>query len=231
MKPFDELSARQRKILRYIDHFSVENGYPPTIREIGDATKTKSTSVVNYNLNKLVEEGYIDREKRVSRGVRLIVRLPNSTSVPFKGRKNVKSSAAASRIPLIGVIAAGEPIPVPEDVGQNYDEDDMIEVTNTMLGGLDPSEVFALRVKGYSMIDAMINDGDLVLFRKQSIAHNGDMVAAWLEDRSETTLKYFYHEGDRIRLQPAHPTMEPIIVDAANCQIHGKVLSVIRRLH
>ncbi len=226
MKPFNELTSRQRKMLRFIDQYIADNGYPPTIREIGDASDTDSTSVVNYNLNKLNEEGFIEREKKVSRGIKLLARIPNGTN----GRGRHRQRQASPNIPLIGTIAAGEPIPLPDDIGQSVDEEDMIEMSSMMLSGVDPSEVFALRVKGDSMIDAMIAEGDIVLFRKQSIANNGDMVAVWLADRSETTLKYFYHEGNRIKLLPANENYEPIYVDAAYCQIHGKVLSVFRRL-
>ncbi len=229
MKPFDELSSRQRKILRFIDEYSAENGYPPTIREIGEATETNSTSVVNYNLNKLVEEGYLDREQRVSRGVRLTQRIPGSKS--YKPRRpDVRHASDLSTVPLVGNIAAGEPLPVPDDVGQYVDEDDVIEVTPMMLGGLDPSEVYALRVKGDSMIDAMISDGDIVVIRRQPVVYNGEMAAVWLADRAETTLKYFYLEDKRVRLQPAHPYMDPIYVDAKDCQVQGKVLSVLRRM-
>lgn len=227
MKPFDELSARQRKMLRFIDEFTAERGYPPSIREIGDATQTNSTSVVNYNLQKLVDAEYITRDGKVSRGVRLIARIPNGKSHQIRG---IAGEGSSSLVPMIGVIAAGEPIPVPETIGQVLDEDDMIEVTTVMLGNVNPADVFALRVKGDSMIDAMIADGDIVLFRRQTLANPGDMVAVWLPDHGETTLKHYYPEKDKIRLQPAHPHMEPIFVDAANCQIHGKVVSVIRRL-
>ena len=107
--------------------------------------------------------------------------------------------------------------------------EDMIEVTPSMLCGAPQSEVFALKVKGDSMIDAMISDGDIVIFRKQEEAQNGEMVAVWLPDRGETTLKYFFRESDtQVRLQPAHPTMDPIYVHPGNCQIQGRVLSVIR---
>jgi SOS-response transcriptional repressor, LexA len=97
-----------------------------------------------------------------------------------------------------------------------------------LLRGYDPAEVFALRVKGQSMIDAMIREGDIVVLRKQEVARDGEMVAVWLAERGETTLKYFYNEGDRIRLQPAHPTMPPIYVNPSQCHIQGRVLSVIR---
>ncbi|MEL7233727.1 MAG: winged helix DNA-binding protein, partial [Chloroflexota bacterium] len=128
MKPFDELSARQRKILRYIDEYTVENGYPPTIREIGEATDTNSTSVVNYNLNKLVEEGYLDREQRVSRGVRLIARIPGGVGAMH--RSGVRAADVAGSVPLLGNIAAGQPLPVPGDIAHSIDEDDYIEVTS-----------------------------------------------------------------------------------------------------
>jgi len=117
---------------------------------------------------------------------------------------------------------------VPEDY--SYDEDSMIEVTKDLLGGTDPANAYALRVKGNSMIDAMIREGDIVIFRRQETAQNGDMVAVWLTDRNETTLKYFHKEGGRIRLQPAHPDMDPIYVEPRQVRIEGKVLSVIRHM-
>ncbi|MGB1287342.1 MAG: LexA family protein [Aggregatilineales bacterium] len=134
----------------------------------------------------------------------------------------------ASRVPIIGHIVASEPAMFPEDAGHYFDEEDLMDIPASMLKGFDPSEVYALEVKGDSMMDAMIQEGDVVLMRQQDTARSGDMVAVWLLDKSETTLKYYYPEGDRIRLQPAHPTMDPIFVDAADCQIKGKVLSVFR---
>ncbi len=226
MKDFNKLSERQRNILRYIDKYVVEHGFPPTIRQIGEATGINSTSVVNYNLNKLVSAGYLARSSHVSRGLRL-----TNNALPGSDRKSKPVQASKNRlgVPRIGYIFASEPVPAPDDY--YYDEDDLIEVTTDMLGGNDPANVYALEVKGDSMIDAMIREGDLVIFRKQETANNGDMVAVWLDDRSETTLKYFYKEKDgRIRLQPAHPTMDPIYVDPQNCRIEGKVLSVIRQV-
>lgn len=213
-------------MLRYIDNYILENGYPPTIRQIGENTGINSTSVVNYNLNKLVAAGYLTRSQHVSRGLRLTMPVPGSDRKP--GKKAVHIAAARPSIYIIGTIFASEPVPVPEDY--HYDEDDLIEVTADMLAGTDPNEAFALRVKGDSMIDAMIREGDIVVFRRQETAKNGDMVAVWLTERNETTLKYFYKEGSRIRLQPAHPHMEPIFVDPKTCHIQGKVLSVIRQL-
>jgi repressor LexA len=227
MKDINKLSERQRNILRFMEKYIETYGFPPSIREIGEATGTNSTSVVNYNLNKLVQAGYLVRSSQKSRGLRLVKYLSNGE----KQGKGVLVQPALSvlRVPMVGQIVASEPVQVPDDVGYYYDEDSAIEVTPSLLQGVDPAEVYALRVKGDSMIDAMIADGDVVLFRKQTTANNGDMVAVWLTERGETTLKRFFDEGTRIRLQPAHPTMKPIFVDPNHVTIQGKVLSVIRR--
>lgn len=226
MKEFNKLSERQRNMLRYIEGYIQDNGYPPTIRQIGENTGINSTSVVNYNLNKLVQAGYLTRSQHVSRGLRLTGPVPGADKKSSK--KAVQITGKQASVYLIGNIFASEPTPAPEDY--HYDEDDLIEVTADMLRGTDPADAYALKVKGDSMIDAMIREGDLVIFRKQQTAKNGDMVAVWLTDRSETTLKYFYNEGARVRLQPAHPNMQPIYVDAQNCHIQGKVLSIIRQI-
>ncbi len=215
MKKFEKLSERQQKILRFMDRYVNANGYPPTIREIGEATQINSTSVVNYNLNKLVKLGYIQRSSTKSRGLRMVKNLPG-------GDRSVRTSVSSMSIPLKGRIVAGQPV-------EQFDtSDEEIEVVPTMLGGVDPSEVYAVRVNGDSMIDAMISDGDIVILRRAENARNGDMVAVWLEDRNETTLKYIFYEEDNVRLQPAHPTMEPIYVPADSVRIQGRILSVLR---
>jgi len=223
MRDRTKLSERQRGILRFMETYLESQGFPPTIREIGEATGINSTSVVNYNLNKLVDAGYLSRASAKSRGIRL---TENHKTLP----KPVIVPQSFVRVPMVGQIVASAPVAVPDDVGYYYDQDDMIEVSSWLLGSADVSEVFALRVKGDSMIDAMIGDGDIVVFKKQAYAENGDMVAVWLDERGETTLKRFFHEGERVRLQPEHPTMGPIYVDAAHCQIQGRVLSVIRHV-
>lgn len=221
MKDFSKLSKRQKHILSYMEKYIEEQGYPPTIREIGLATGINSTSVVNYNLNKLVQAGYLERSDRVSRGMRLV-----STQNGKKNKdKTIQMSASAINVPLRGKIVAGEPVPA-----YDSESDEIIEVTSAMLGKADSKDVFALQVNGDSMIDAMIADGDIVLLRRQETANNGDMVAVWIASREETTLKYFYNEGTRIRLQPANPYMDPIYEDAANCHIQGKVVSVLRQV-
>jgi repressor LexA len=220
MKDFDKLSDRQRRILRFMDRYMHDNGFPPTIREIGKATGIDSTSVVNYNLNKLVQAGFVERAESKSRGLRLV------KSIPDGRRARVRASSDLLRVPLIGQIVASEPVNVPDDYYP--DEDNAVEVPASLLAGVNPAEVYALTVKGDSMIDAMIQDGDVVILRKTETIRNGDMVAVWLDERSETTLKHFYEEGLRIRLQPAHPTMDPIYVDPSHCHVQGKVLSVMR---
>lgn len=225
MKDFTKLSKRQKNILAFMDEYVTQHGYPPTIREIGMATDINSTSVVNYNLNKLVDAGYLERSDRVSRGMRLV------KPIPGKEKKDDKTavlfSEAFVKVPLRGQIVAGQPAPVFSDT----DTGDVILVTPDMLGKMDTSNVYALRVKGDSMIDAMIADGDVIILKHQETANtkNGDMVAVWLDERSEMTLKYFHREGSRIRLQPANPYLEPIYVDPDHCHVQGRVLSVIRQ--
>jgi repressor LexA len=132
-------------------------------------------------------------------------------------------------VPIIGRIAAGQPIPVPAaDTWSNLDYAESIEVTRDMVGGR--ANVYGLRVRGTSMIDALVNDGDIVLMEASNTADNGDMVAVWLKREQEATLKRFYQEGSRIRLQPANEAMAPIYTDPANVEVQGKVLGAIRPL-
>ena len=223
----NNLSARQKKILSFIETFISKHGYPPTIREIGEAVDIASTSVVNYNLNKLVERGLLERSPEVSRGLRLVGNNVTEMPVTF-----ATDHAHLMQVPLVGKIAASNPVPLPgEDFGYYYDADDMIEVPQDMIGGLHQEDLFALRVTGESMIDAMVADGDIVILKRQNIAKNGDMVAVYLTERGETTLKKYYLEGKQVRLQPANPTMGPIYVDADQVSVQGRVLAVLRTLH
>lgn len=207
------LSERQRKMIEFIKSFSLNNGYPPTIREIGEAVGISSTSVVNYNLNALQKADLIIRDRTVSRGIRLTEKSGGMRATDL------------IQVPLLGRIAAGEPIPVPEDGFA----DEQIELTRDLAPA--GSDVYALQVRGDSMIDAYINDGDVVVMRHQETANDGDMVAAWLVNEEETTLKRYYHEGHRIRLQPENSQMDAIYVSPDNLQIQGKVLTVIRHLN
>jgi repressor LexA len=215
-----KLSDRQKRMLEFIQRFTGENGYPPSIREIGEAADISSTSVVNYNLNRLVEEGFLTRDQNVSRGLRLTDKL---------GRAAERLSNIV-RVPVVGRIFASEPVMLPGTDSPVFGADEAIELTR----GLLPSDngLFALQVKGDSMIDAMVSDGDIVVMTKADEWRNGDMVAVWLRDREETTLKHIYREGSRVRLQPANPTMQPIYVEnPESLEVQGKVMLVVRQLN
>jgi repressor LexA len=227
------LSERQKKILEVLERFQEQSGYPPSIREICDKTSISSTSVVNYYLEQLEEMGYIERDRRVSRGVRLlrpIEEVAGTFAAPIK--QAAKSVSELLHIPLLGRIAAGALMPVPSSDFSYYDPESLIEVPRSQLPPREKGEgLFALEVQGDSMIDAMVNDGDIVIMKPAVEARNGEMVAIWLNDRNETTLKYFYKENGKVRLQPANPTMEPIYIDdPRHVEIRGKVVMVIRQV-
>lgn len=210
------LSERQQKMYEFITKFTKEKARPPTIREIGRQVGISSTSVVNYNLNILVREGLIQREKEVSRGLRVV-----------RGAMDAFESATSFQIPLLGRIAAGSPIPVPGE-GMTKFDGEMLTMTRDVIQ--EQEGLFALKVRGDSMIDALINDGDIVVMKKQETAENGDMVAVWLRDEKATTLKRLYKEKKQIRLQPMNPTMKPRYEEPDNVQVQGKVLLVIRQV-
>lgn len=204
------LSDKQQAILEFLRKFIRDKDYPPSIRDIQLGCNISSTSVVDYNLKALERVGYIRRDREVSRAIELLDgtgRRPHTIPVP-----------------IVGTIAAGSPIPVFEP-GSNYGEN--VDATLEMTRGKE--RVFALRVKGTSMIDALVNDGDIVILEETHSANDGDMVAAWLKDEEETTLKRFYTDGDRIRLQPANETMKPIYTSPENLEIQGRVLTTIGR--
>ena len=203
------LSGKQNAIISFIRRFIDDNNYPPSIRDIQEGCDISSTSVVDYNLKALERLGYIRRDREVSRAIELLDR----------GSRRARTRL----VPVVGQIAAGQPIPVPApDAFGPQDFEDAIEVTEDMARGKD--NVFALRVKGTSMIDALVNDGDLVLMEPATAADNGDMVAVWLKDEGEVTLKKIYYEGDKVRLQPANTTMQPIYKSAKDVEVQGKVL-------
>ncbi len=215
-----KISERQRKILEYVEEFIREHGYPPSIRQIQTTLALSSTSVVDYNLKVLERHGLLQRVRRASRSITL-----NERGVSFL--QNLRA------VPLLGTIAAGEPIPVPEDPAaletlRASEDTEHVQLPADLWPG-STDDLFALRVKGDSMIDAFIADGDIVILRRQQTAHNGEMVAVWLRDRQEVTLKRFYREGRMVRLQPENRQMEPIYVDARQVAIQGRVVGVIRR--
>jgi repressor LexA len=207
------LSPKQERILDFLRRFLDERDYPPTVRDIVKGCGMSSTSVVDYNLNILEREGYIRRGREISRGIELVER----------DRRRLV------RVPVIGRIAAGEPIPVPSaEAWDNIAWAETIDLTEGLTRG--KREVYALRVKGTSMVDALINDGDIVLMEYTNSAENGELVAVWLKGEREATLKRFYLEQNRIRLQPANIQMEPVYAAPENVEIQGKVIAVIRKL-
>jgi repressor LexA len=209
------LSARQQKILNFIRSFLETQSFPPTVRDIVRGCGISSTSVADYNLAILEREGYLKRHRDVSRGIELL------------GDTAVKGNRSA--IPLIGTIAAGQPIPVPTAESWNDAASaETIEVPTQLLRGKE--DVFALKIKGTSMIDALINDGDIVLMQAVNTVENGQMAAVWLKSEKRATLKKVFFSPDRIRLQPANSQMKPIYADPDDCEIQGRVIAVIRQL-
>lgn len=234
-----KLSERQKEILRFIVTFFRANRFPPSIREIGEKVGISSTSVVSYNLRKLVDEDLLERRADVSRGLSVKwERLRELGMVDDHDGADVESAPPRPRhtearrsfnliqVPVLGHIAAGVPIQVEGREASNPEE--VIEMAEALLGNTD--NLFALRVTGDSMIDASVLDGDIVILRQQETADNGDMVAAWIVDEEETTLKYLFREGPNVRLQPANPnpTYQPLIKPADKVRVNGKVVSVIR---
>ncbi len=203
------ISKTRQLIHKFIHDFVEERGYAPTVRDILKGCALSSTAVVQHHLNMLEREGYIHRDPEVFRSIQLL------------DRKNIV------RVPLLGNIAAGEPIPVPGSDSWETEAVETLELTDDLTNGKD---VYALRVKGLSMIDALIDDGDIVLMQPASTANDDEVVAAWIKDKEEVTLKKLFRERDRIRLQPANSQMEAIHVKPDNIEVQGKVITVIRKL-
>lgn len=210
------LSARQERILKFIGQFLEDNPFPPTVRDIQAGCGISSTSVVDYNLRILQRDGYLNREAEVSRGIELI------------GELAPPSKSDVIRVPVLGNIAAGEPLHVPSSDSWRTEEIDSIDIPPQLTKGRD--NVFGLRVKGESMIDALVADGDLVLLETVDQPSNGDMVAAVLTDRDEVTLKHFHLQNGVVTLSPANSAMEPLTVSADNVAVRGRVVGVVRTL-
>ena len=203
------LNSTRENILQYIHGFIDERGYSPTVRDILKGCDISSTAVVQYHLDVLEKEGRIHRDPEIFRSIRLSL------------KKNTV------QIPILGTIAAGTPIPVPNSDNWSGQATETLELPQDMVG---TKPVFALRVKGQSMIDALIDDGDIVLMESADTAVNGEMVAVWLKDREEVTLKRIFIDSDKVLLKPANQTMKPIQQSLDNVEIQGKVIGVIRKL-
>ena len=210
-----KLSTRQERILQFTKGFIEDQGYPPTVRDIQHACGISSTSVVDYNLNILQREGYLRRSPDISRGIEVL--------------DGSSRRSRTTQIPMLAYIAAGQPLPVVSAEERSSSEPlEMLELPTSQLKG--DRDVYALRVRGLSMIEALIDDGDVVVIKPTNSVQNGDTIVAWLKSENEATLKRYYHEGSRVRLQPANSQMKPIYVDPENLEIHGKVVAVLRNL-
>lgn len=205
-----ELTARQRQILDFIRADIHRRGFPPSVREIGEAVGLSSSSTVHSHLAALESKGLIRRDPSKPRALEVLDYRDNERAVDYEG---------VQAVPLVGQVAAGAPILAAEN----------IEATLPLPASFAGEETFVLRVKGESMIEAGILDGDFVVVRQQSTASNGDIVVAMIDE--EATVKRFYRESDRVRLQPENPTMDPIYADQyVDFAILGKVVALFRRI-
>jgi repressor LexA len=201
-------AVTRQNILTFITGFTEEKGYAPTVKEIALNCGITSLSVVQYHLDRLETSGLIKREKRKARSISRSIKTTQENTVP-----------------VLGVIAAGHPIGIPET--DTWDSAaTRMEVPLHIHQGRQ--HVYALEVRGNSMVDAMIGDGDIVVMQSTSDIKNGDVVAVWLKNEQEVTLKKIYFEGERVRLQPCNPFMMPLYQDAENIEVQGKVIGVIR---
>ena len=200
------------RILNFIRAFFQQRGYAPTVRDIVRGCTISTSSVVQHHLNMLEREGYIQRDPKVFRSIRLVEREQSVTR----------------QVPLLGTIAAGEPLPVPTPDTWVTVPEETVQLTEELIRGREG--IYALRVKGSSMIDALIDDGDIVLMQQTSAVDDGDMAAVWLKRQQEVTLKKVYRDENRIRLQPANRQMEPIYQDPDNVAIQGRVIGIIREV-
>ena len=214
----NSLNKREKAILKFIEKHISANGYPPSVREIGKAVDLRSTATVHGYLSALEMKGYIKKENQKGRTLKLIKGgADDSQGTQEVIGKNAYSQKELVDVPVIGKITAGEPILAVENVTDTF------PIPIDFVGN---SESFMLTVRGESMIEAGILNGDYILVRKQNTASNGEIVVALIED--EATVKTFYKEKDHVRLQPENSTMDPIIVP--NCEILGKVIGVFRKM-
>ena len=216
----EELSPRQKQILRFITKEIKENGYAPSVREIGKAVGLSSTATVHCHLKRLEQLRYISKQNQKGRTLRVLKgeddlydprRIGKEPSKAFYNKKELVD------VPVIGKITAGAPILAVENITDTF------PIPLDFVGN---SQTFMLVVRGESMIEAGILDGDFILVRRQNVAENGEIVVALIYD--EATVKTFYKEKDHIRLQPENSTMDPIIVP--DCKILGKVIGVFRKM-
>ena len=212
-------SDKPERVLAFLREFMGANGYPPSVRDVVDGCKLSSTSVADYNLRILERQGHIRRDPERARTIVLTEPITAPQAV---------AEVEPLQIPVLGAIAARTRMVAPDGSDAKH-ADEHLQVTPDMLGGRDPASLFAVTVRGDSMIDALIADGDTVIFEHVQTVENGQMGAFWLREENVSTLKRFYRDGRRVRLQPENPTMEPIYTSPGNLEIQGRVVSILRQ--
>ena len=210
MRNSKPLTDKQKDILNFIESYIEEFGYPPSIRDIQNNCDISSTSVVKYNLDRLQEKGLMNRDSEISRSIS----LTNS------------EKSQTIKVPVLGTITAGQPFPMVEDSRWDVDELESIDLPDNF--SYIEDKIFALKVSGYSMVDALIGDGDTIILEKTNKALNGEMVAAKINSENETTLKRIFIEGNNTRLQPENPLMDSMYFPSKDVSILGKVVAVWR---
>lgn len=198
------LTRRQRQILDFIGSFIEENGYSPSLEEIGDHLGLSSVATVHKHVSLLVEKGLVRRRWNQNRSLELVPRGPDARAVS---------------LPLVGHVAAGQPL-------EALQQTESVDVPEALVARRGSS--FVLQVRGESMMDEQIRDGDLIIVEERQTAENGEVVVALVDD-SEATLKKFYRQNGKIRLQPANKALRPIILDGRRVRIQGVVIGLIRR--
>lgn len=207
-------SEKRFETLSVIRDFFRKNGYSPTVQEIRKGCHSNSMATIQYHLAALEREGHIQRIPGISRNIRLVeVEVYHDDLI---------------EVPVLGTIAAGEPIPVPNSESWSMTPDEVLRIDPDLARSGVP--VYALRVKGTSMIDALIDDGDLVLMESAQSVQDGDTVAVWIKSQEEVTLKKIYREKGQVRLQPANPLLEPIYLRPDDVIVQGKLRAVIRKV-
>jgi len=206
----ETLTPKRKQILDFVAAFIRERGYAPSVRDVAVGADMASSNAAHFHLDILEKQGYIKRARDISRGIALTGQYGDAGSIP-----------------VLGTIAAGQPIPVPSADAWSVVPEDTVRLPEDLTGSLE--NIYALRVKGTSMIDSMIDDGDIVLMQPATTVENGEVAAVWLKDRQEVTLKKIYRERGRICLKPANKQMKPIYCKPDDVEIQGKVVAVLRK--
>ncbi len=231
-----KLTGRRLSILKLFYEYQRKYGRPPSLREINDEVGLHSTGATYYQINTLLQMGYLEKAGEGARGLRItdngLKVLMEKGLVPGDASGRSERLSDVIEVPILGFIRAGEPIPGPGSgaVSENPFGGETLPVQAALIR--NPEKLFALVVKGDSMVDASVHDGDFVVLRAQNTAEAGDMVAAWLVDEESTTLKYIYPHMERreVELRPGNPAYKPIFKPFDKVRVDGKVVAVIRSL-